>query len=144
MRGFVLNFHVMDDDQDEPVPSVRFPSRRHALLYLCLLATVLISLGWLGLAVAASDRSCRETASAADCPAKLASVLPISVGLAGGLCLRWLARRTTRSLAASGVAIRGWKGMPSWMTVELFLLLGLFIPVALRQLRSGGSKGLLP
>jgi len=135
LGGFVLNFLVMDDDQNEPVPSVRFPSRRHALLYLCLLATTLISLGWLGLAVAASDHSCPETASAADCPTQLAPVPPILVGLASGVCLRRLARRTTRSLAASGVPIRGWKGMPSWMTVELFLSLGLFIPVALRQLR---------
>jgi hypothetical protein len=62
-------------------------------------------------------------------------VLPISLGPASGLCLRWLARRTTRLLTASGVPIKGWKGMPSWMTVELFLVLGLFIPVALRQLR---------
>jgi hypothetical protein len=135
LRGLVLNFLVMDDDQDELVPSVRFPSRRHALLYLCLLATLLISFGWLGLAGAALDRSCPDTASAADCPADLALVLPIMVGLASGVCLCWLARRTVRSLAASGVPIRGWKGMPLWMTVELLLLLGLFMPVALRQLR---------
>jgi hypothetical protein len=114
---------------------MRFPSRRDALLYLCLLATTLISLGWLALAVAAFSHSCPETASAADCPAKLAPVPPILVGLASGVCLRRLARRTTRSLTASGIPIRGWKGMPPWMTVELVLAVGLFIPVALRQLR---------
>jgi hypothetical protein len=135
LRGFVLNFLVMNDHQDEPVPSARFPSRRHALLYLCLLATMLISLGWLGLAGAALNRSCPETVSAADCPADLALVLPIVAIVASGVCLRWLARRTARSLAASGVPIRGWKGMPPRMTVELFLLLGAFVPVALRQLR---------
>jgi hypothetical protein len=30
--------------------------------------------------------------------------------------------------------------MSAWMTVELFLLVGLFIPVALRQLREPRGK----
>jgi hypothetical protein len=131
----------MDDKQGESTSIVRFPSRRHALLYLCLLASTLVSLGLLGLAGATLDPDCPETASTKDCPADLAFVLPIVLVLASGLGLCWLARRTARSLTASGVPIKGWRGMPRWMTVELLLQLGLFIPVALRQLREQPKQG---
>jgi hypothetical protein len=45
-----------------------------------------------------------------------------------------------QSLAARGVSIKGPRGMSAWMTVEMFLLVGLFVPVALHQLRESPGK----
>jgi hypothetical protein len=123
----------MDDAPKAPAPPVRLPSRRDALLYLCALVILVASVIWGS--VTAWEASCPETASAADCRTSWAAAWPFPVVAACGLYLSWLARRTARSLAASGVPIKGPKGMSASMTVQLFMLAGLFIPVALRQLR---------
>ena len=130
----------MNDDRHDPAPAMRFPSRRHALLYLVVLAFLVMSVGWGSVTEHASEATCPETASAADCPTDPVLMLPILLALACGACLSWLARRTARSLAASGVSMKGPKGMSAWMTVELFLLVGLFVPMALRQLRESPGK----
>lgn len=131
---------VMKEDRNAPVPAVRFPSRRHALLYLCVLAVLVVSIVWAGATEPAWEASCPETTSAADCSADPILMLPILILLACGVLLRWLARRTARSLAASGVPIKRPKGMSARMTVELLLMVGLFIPVALRQLHEPPGK----
>jgi len=130
----------MNDDRNGPVLSMRFPSRRHALVYLVVLAALVVSVIWGSVTEHNWEATCPETASAADCPTDLVSMLPILVALACGVCLSWLAHATARWLAASGVSIKGPKGMSAWMTVELFLLVGLFIPVALRQLWESPGK----
>ncbi len=125
----------MNDDHEESVPVVRFAGRRHALLYLCLFATFIISFGLVAIAGVVVDQGCPDTASRDFCAADLAFVAPLLVALASGVCLRLLAHRTVRSLEAARVPIKGWKGMAPWMVIEFFFMFGLFIPVALRQLR---------
>jgi hypothetical protein len=124
----------MDDVRKVPVPRARFPSRRHALLYLCVFAILLASANWASVAEHPWDVSCPGTTGPVGCRAFWAAELPFLVLLTCGSCLNWLARRTARSLTASGVPISGWKGMPAWLIVEVLMLLGCFVPVALRQL----------
>jgi hypothetical protein len=66
-------------------------------------------------------------------------MLPFLVLAACLVYLSWLARRTARSLTASGVPIKGWKGMPAWLIVEVLMLLGCFVPVAFWQLWERGE-----
>lgn len=131
---------AMNDDRNASAPAMRFPSRSDALLYLCVLGVLVVAVVWVLVTEPAWEASCPETTSAADCSADPILMLPILILLACGVLLRWLARRTARSLAASGVPIKRPKGMSARMTVELFLLVGLFIPIALRQLREPPGK----
>src|SRR6266568_1509133 len=89
----------MNDDRNDPAPSMRFPSRRHALLYLIVLAFLVISVGWDGVTEHAWRATYPGTASAAACPTDPVLMLPVLVALACGVCLSWIAHRTARSLA---------------------------------------------